>query len=74
MDYDGLADIVNRLKRVQGSPRRGEGTEGAEGVCSHMEGATVITGQTPQNSWGLDHQPKNTHGGAHGAGCICGRG
>ena len=23
-----------------------EGTEGAEGVCSHMEGATVSTGQT----------------------------
>ena len=25
----------------------GEGTEGAEGVCSPMEGATVSTGQTP---------------------------
>ena len=27
----------------------GEGTEGAEGVCSPMEGATVSTGQTPQD-------------------------
>ena len=26
----------------------GEGTEGAEGVCSPMEGATVSTGQTPR--------------------------
>jgi hypothetical protein len=25
----------------------GEGTEGAEGVCSPMEGATVSTGQIP---------------------------
>lgn len=25
----------------------GEGTEGAEGVCSNMVGATVSTGQTP---------------------------
>ena len=35
----------------------GEGTEGAEGVCSPMEGATVSTGQTPWSSWGLDYQP-----------------
>jgi hypothetical protein len=27
--------------------RVGEETEGAEGVCSPMEGATVSTGQTP---------------------------
>ena len=53
----------------------GEGTEGAEGVCSPMEGATVSTGQTPQSSQGLDYQPKSTHGGTHGAGrLICGRG
>ena len=26
----------------------GEGTEGAERVCSPMEGATVSTGQNPQ--------------------------
>ena len=35
----------------------GEGTEGAEGVCSPVWGATVSTGQAPQrSSWGLDHQ------------------
>ena len=39
--------------------RVGEGTEGTEGVCSPVEGATVSTGQTPQSSQGLDHQPKN---------------
>ena len=49
-------------------------TEGAEGVCSPMEGATVSTGQIPWSSQGLDHQPKNTHGVTHGAGYICGRG
>ena len=27
--------------------RVGEGTEGAEGICSPMEGATVSTSQTP---------------------------
>jgi hypothetical protein len=36
------------------------GTEGAEGVCSHMWGATMSTGQNHQNSWGLDHQPNIT--------------
>jgi hypothetical protein len=51
----------------------GEGTEGAEGVCSPMEGSTASTGQTLQSSQGLNHHPKNTHGGTHGAGCICGR-
>jgi hypothetical protein len=50
----------------------GEGTEGAEGVCSPKEGATMLTG--PWSSQGLDHQPKNTHGGTHGTGCICSRG
>ena len=52
----------------------GEGTEGAEGLCSPMKGATVLTGQIPWISKGLDHQRKNTHGGAHGTGHICGRG
>ena len=35
-----------------GGPDRGvgEGTGGAEGVCSPMEGATVSTGQTPWSS------------------------
>jgi hypothetical protein len=51
----------------------GEGTEGAEGICSPTEGATVSTGQTPLSTQGLDHQPKNTHGATHGAGHICGR-
>jgi hypothetical protein len=32
-----------------------------------MEGATVSTGQNPWSTWGLDHQPKNTHGVTHGA-------
>ena len=53
----------------------GEGTEGAEGVCSPMGGrqASVSTGQTPWSSRGLDHQTKSTHGVAHDSGHICGR-
>jgi hypothetical protein len=39
-----------------------------------MEGATVSTGQISQSSWGLDQQPKNTHGVTCGAGHICDRG
>jgi hypothetical protein len=54
--------------------RVGEGTEGAEGVYSPTEGATLSTGQTPLRSRELDHQPKSTHGGTHGSGHICGRG
>ena len=56
-----------------GVPDRGveEGTEGAEWVCSFMEETTVSTGQTPRNSQGLDHQPKNTHGHICGRGCPC---
>jgi hypothetical protein len=42
-----------------------------------MEGATVLSGQTPPtpppSSLGLDNQPKTTHGATHGAGHICGR-
>ena len=34
----------------------GEGTEGAEGVCSPMKGATLTIGQNPWSSRGLDHQ------------------
>jgi hypothetical protein len=52
----------------------GEGPEGAEKGSSPMEGATVSTGQTPQSSWGLNYQPKRTHGVTHNAGHICGRG
>ena len=33
-------------------------TEGAEGVCSPMEGATVSTGQIILSSPGQDHQPR----------------
>jgi hypothetical protein len=52
----------------------GEGAEGAEGVYSPMEGARVSTGQIPQSSQVLDHQPKTTHVETHGAGRIPGRG
>jgi hypothetical protein len=52
----------------------GEGTEGAEWVCSLMEGTIVSTGQTPWSFQELNHQPKNTHGGTHDTGLICGRG
>jgi hypothetical protein len=51
----------------------GEGTEGAEGVYSPIEGATVSTGKTPRSSRGRDHQPKNTHGVTDGTGHICDR-
>jgi hypothetical protein len=51
-----------------------EGTEGAERICSPVEGGTVLTGQTPWSFQGLDHQPKSTCEGIHGSGCICGRG
>jgi hypothetical protein len=52
----------------------GEGNEGAEGVCSHIEGATVSTGQTPRSYQGLDQQSNSTHGGTHDSGHVCGRG
>jgi hypothetical protein len=49
----------------------GEGTEGAEGVCSPIEGATVSTGHTPWSSWETDQR---IHiGGTHGSGHIRGR-
>ena len=51
-----------------------KGLKELRGVCSPMEGATRSTGQTPWSSWGLDHQPKNTHGGTHGSSHICSRG
>jgi hypothetical protein len=51
----------------------GEGTEGAEGVCRPMEGATISTGQIPKSSEELEHQQKNTNGGSHVYGRICGR-
>ena len=35
-----------------------ESTKGAEGTCSSIGGATIWTNQYPQNSQGLNHQPK----------------
>jgi hypothetical protein len=57
-------------------PNRGvrEGTEGAEGVRSPIWRSTASTGQNPWSSWGLDCQPKSTHGRTHSSGRICGRG
>ena len=52
----------------------GEGPEGAEWLCSLVEGAIVSTGQIPRYSRGLDYQSKTTHGETHGSGVICGRG
>jgi hypothetical protein len=51
-----------------------ERTQGAEGVCSSIGGITIWTNQYHQSSQGLNHQPKNTHGGTHGSSCICSRG
>jgi hypothetical protein len=45
-------------------------TEGAEGVCNPIGRTTISTKHTPQSSQGLGHQPKSTHGGAHGASHI----
>ena len=48
-------------------------TEVAEGVCNPI-GRTISINQSLQNSHGLNHQPKNTHGGTHGSSYICSRG
>jgi hypothetical protein len=40
-----------------------ERTQGAKGVCSSIGGTTIGTNQYPQNSQGLNHQPKSTYGG-----------
>jgi hypothetical protein len=58
-------EVVANSQPLGGVPNGGAGggTEGAEGVCSPMEGATVLTGQTPphiQGSKGLNHQLKST--------------
>jgi len=37
-------------------------------------GATVQQDRPPGAPWGLDHQPKSTHGGTHGPSHICGSG
>jgi hypothetical protein len=49
-------------------------TERAEGNCNPTGRATISSSQTPQNSQGLNHQPKSTHGGTHGSSHICSRG
>ena len=51
----------------------GEWFEVAEGIYSPMVGATMLKGQSPWSSLGLDYQTKNTHEGTHGTGCICGK-
>jgi hypothetical protein len=51
--------------------------EGAEGVYNPIRRTTISTKQIPLlllSSQGLNHQPKNTHGGIHGSSCICSRG
>jgi hypothetical protein len=48
-------------------------TEGAEGVCNPIKRTTVSTSQTRQSTQGLNHQPKNIHGGTQGSNCICSR-
>jgi len=43
-----------------------ERTEGTEGACN-----PIRTIPTIQNSEGLNHHPKTTHGQTHGSSCIC---
>jgi hypothetical protein len=50
-----------------------EKTQGAEGVCSPIGGTAIWTNQYPQNSQGLKHQPKGTHGETHVSSCLCSR-
>jgi hypothetical protein len=50
-----------------------ERTEGAEGVCNHIE-STISTNQTTQGSQEPKHQPKSTHGGSYDSSHICSRG
>jgi hypothetical protein len=50
-----------------------ERTEGAKGACSPIGETPIWTKQYSQSSQGLNHQPKNTHGGTHGSSYICRR-
>ena len=68
-----MLTVNHWAERVVPNEKIGEVTEGAEGVCNRMGRAMASTGQTPGAPRGLDHQPKNTHGGTHGSGCNCGR-
>jgi hypothetical protein len=39
----------------------------------HQGRTTISTNHIPQNSQGLNHQPKSIHGGTHGSSHICSR-
>ena len=57
-----------------GSPMEELGKEWKElKACSSKRGTTIWTNQYPQSSYGLNHQPKSTHGGTDGSSCICSR-
>ena len=45
-------------------------TEGDKGVGNHIGRTIISSNQTPQDSQGLNHQPRSTHGSS----CICSRG
>jgi hypothetical protein len=49
-------------------------TEGGAGVYDPIGRRTISNSQTPQNSQGLKHQPKNTQGGTCGSGWTFSRG
>jgi len=48
-----------------------ERTKGAEELCNSTGRTTISTNQIPQSSWGLNYQPKSTHGETHGSNRIC---
>ena len=58
-----------------GVPNRGvrERTKGDKGDSSLVGGTTISTNQTLPELWGLNYQPKHTHGGTHGSSRICSR-
>jgi len=43
------------------------------GVSNSIGRTTISTNLTTQSSQGLNHQPKSTHGMAHGSSSICSR-
>ena len=49
-------------------------TQGVEGFWSPIGGTIIWTNQYSHRFQGLNHQPKSTHGGAHGSSCIRSRG
>jgi hypothetical protein len=48
-------------------------TEEAKGDCNPI-GRTISTNRSIQSPQGLNHQPKNIHGGIHGSSYICRKG